>query len=81
MLGKEKRSTINVNLKKHPRQIQHPVTDLKMELFVKIVNDFKLQTIFAKKHHFRCVTSSEFASDYNKSNNSYEQQKSYITVF
>ena len=30
------------NLKKYPRQIQHPVTDFKMELLAKIVNDFKL---------------------------------------
>ena len=30
--------------------------------------------------YFRCVTGSEFASDYNKSN-VYEQQKCYITVF
>ena len=29
-------------LKKYPRQIQHRVTDLKMELLVKIVNDCKL---------------------------------------
>ena len=43
MLGEEKRSMINVNLKKYPRQIQHPVTDLKMELVNnKIVNNFKL---------------------------------------
>ena len=42
MLGEEKRSIINVNLKKYPRQIQHPVTDLKMELLAKIVNDCKL---------------------------------------
>ena len=27
------------------------------------------------------MTGSEFASDYNKSNVLYEQQKSYITVF
>ena len=66
MLGEEKRSIINVNLKKYPRQIQHPVTNLKMELLARIVNDFKLYTIFAKKHHFRCATGSEFASDYHK---------------
>ena len=37
---------------------------------------------FCKKIHFRCVTAgSELASDYNKSNFSYEQQKSYITDF
>ena len=42
MLGEEKRSIINLNLKKYPRHIQHPVTDLKMELLVKIVNDFEL---------------------------------------
>ena len=80
MLGEEKRS-INLNLKKYPRHIQYPVTDLKMELLVKIVNEFEFLRIFAKKHHFRWVTDSEFASDYNKSNVSYEQQKSYITVF
>ena len=81
MLGVEKRSIVNLNLKKYPRQIKHPVPDLKMELLVKTGNDFKLYTNFAKKHHFRCVTGFEFASDYNKSNNSYEQQKSYMTVF
>ena len=48
MLGAIKRSILNVNLKKYPRQIQHPVIDLKMELLCKIVSDFKLQTIFAK---------------------------------
>ena len=42
MLGEMKRSILNVNLKKYVRQIQHPVIDLKMELLVKIVNDFKL---------------------------------------
>ena len=42
MLGEEKRSMIIVNQKKYPRQIQHPVTDLKMELLAKIVNDLKL---------------------------------------
>ena len=42
MLGEKKRSIINVNLKKYPRQIKHPVTDLKTELIVKIVDDFKL---------------------------------------
>ena len=61
MLGEEKRSVINVNLKKYPKHTQHPVTDLKMELLV--------------------FAGSEFASDYHKSNVSYEQQKSYITVF
>ena len=58
---------------KYQKQIQHPVTDLKIELLVKIVNKFKLYTIFA--------TGSEFSSDCNKSNVSYEQQKSYIMVF
>ena len=42
MLGAEKRSIVNVNLKKYPRQIQHPVPDLTIELLVKIVSDFKL---------------------------------------
>ena len=37
-----KKGLMNVNLEKYPRQIQHPVTDLKMELLAKIVNDFKL---------------------------------------
>ena len=41
MLGEEKRSIINVNLKKYPRQIQHPVIDFKMDLLFKILNDFK----------------------------------------
>ena len=67
MLGEEKTSIISVNLKKYARQIQHHVTDLKMELFAKIVNDCKLWTIFAKEHHFRCDADSEFASYYNKS--------------
>ena len=48
MFGKIKKSILNVNLKKYARQIQHPVTDLKIELLVKIINDFKLSTIFAK---------------------------------
>ena len=41
MLGEEKRSILNVSLKKYPTQIQHPIADLKMELLVKIVNHFK----------------------------------------
>ena len=31
--------------------------------------------------HFRCVSSSEFTSDYNTSKAFYEQQKSYNTIF
>ena len=31
--------------------------------------------------HFRCVTGSEFAFDYNTWNGFYEQRKSYTTVF
>ena len=42
MLGETKKSILNVNLKKYPRQIQQPITDFKMELLIKIVNDFKL---------------------------------------
>ena len=38
----QNRSIINVNLKKYARQIQHHITDLKMELLIKIVNDCKL---------------------------------------
>ena len=41
MLGEEKRSIINVNLKRYLRQIQHSITDFKMELLAKLVNDFK----------------------------------------
>ena len=37
MLGEEKRSIINVNLKKYPRQIQNPVTDLKMDFLPKFL--------------------------------------------
>ena len=29
-------------------------------------------------HHFRCVTGSEFASDYHKSNVYYKQQMSWL---
>ena len=46
-----------------------------MELLVKIIIDFKGETIFAKRSildvsqaNFRCVTGSEFGSDYNKLN-------------
>ena len=64
---------------KYLSQIQHSTIDLKMELFVKIVNCFKL-SYFCKNIHFRYVTGSEFASDYNRSNVLYKQEKSYITV-
>ena len=42
MLGEIKRSTLNVNQKKYPKQIQHAVIDLKLEFLVKIVVYFKL---------------------------------------
>ena len=42
MLGEIKSSILNENLKKYRMQVQHFVIDPKMELFVKIVNDFKL---------------------------------------
>ena len=42
MLGEEKRSIISVNMRKYPKQIQHPVPDLKMEVLAKIVNELKL---------------------------------------
>ena len=48
MLGEIKRTVLNVDLKKYRRQTQYRVIDLKMELPVDIVNDFKLETIFAK---------------------------------
>ena len=46
---RNKRPILNVNFKKHPKQIQQLVKDLKMELFVNIIINFKLQTIFAKR--------------------------------
>ena len=49
MLEETKRSILIVNLKKYPKQIRHPVIELKMELLIKIVNDFKLETIFTKR--------------------------------
>ena len=49
MLEEIKRSILYVNLKKYPRKIQHPVIHLKIELIVKIINDFKLQIIFGKR--------------------------------
>ena len=48
MLGEIKRTILNVDLKKYRRQTHYRVIDLKMELLVDIVNDFKLETIFAK---------------------------------
>ena len=66
--------------KKYRRQIQHPITDFKMDLHAKVVN--KVVIYFRKKkHHFGFVTGSEFACVYHKSNVSYEQQKSYIPIF
>ena len=41
MLGEEKRSIINVNLKRRKADSAH-VTNLKMELLIKMVNDCKL---------------------------------------
>ena len=47
---RNERSTLNVNLKKkYPKQLQHPVIVLIMELLVKIMFDFKLPTVFVKK--------------------------------
>ena len=69
MLGESKGPIINVNLKKHPREIQHPITDVKMEFLPKIANAFNLKTFLQKnkkKHHFRCVTGTGFASDFHK---------------
>ena len=36
-------------MKKYPKQTQHPVIDLKIALFVSIVIEFKLPTIFIKR--------------------------------
>ena len=44
MLGKIKRPILNVNQKKNTRQILHLIIDL-----VKIMNECKLQPIFAKR--------------------------------
>ena len=79
MLGEEERSIISINMKKYPKQIQYPVTDLKMELLAKLLTNLNCK-LFSQKST-RCVTFSEFASDYHKSNAFYEKQKSYITVF
>ena len=62
MLGEIKRFILNVNLK-NIRHVQHFVIELKMELLVKIVIDFKVKIIFLKKIDLICVTGSEFASD------------------
>ena len=40
---------LNLNLKKYPKQIYHPVIDLKVKLLVKIVVNFEMQTIFSKR--------------------------------
>ena len=63
------------NLRKYPRQIQHP---LKCRFLPKLLTTSNCKLFSQKKHHFRCVTGSEFASDYHKSNVSYEQQKSQL---
>ena len=47
---------------KYPRHVQHFVVDLKMDLLVKIVINFKVKIIFLKKIDLICVTGSEFAS-------------------
>ena len=46
---RNKRSILNVNLRKCPKQIQHPVKDLKMELLLTVIINFKPQTNFAKR--------------------------------
>ena len=45
MLGEAKRSLVNKNLKKYPKQTQHPVTDLKIELLLSQVQSSPLTTI------------------------------------
>ena len=52
-----------------------------MELLVKIVNDFKLKTIVNWFLDVSQVTCSQYASDFNKVNISYKQQKTFIMVF
>ena len=46
---RNERSILNVNLRKCPKQIQHPVKDLKMELLLTVIINFKPQTNFAKR--------------------------------
>ena len=85
MLGEITRSILNVNLKKDPRQIQHPTKDFKIELLVKIVIDFKLQTIFAKKSILDVskVLSSPLITIlfWLHGNACYQKKKSYVTFF
>ena len=64
-----------------PRQIQHHVIDLKMELLVKIVINLKLQTAFVKRSildvsHYLSSPLTAISQTFF-----YKQQKSYITVF
>ena len=48
MLGEIKRFILNINLKKYPRQIQHPTTDLKLELVVKLLMTLNCKLFFQK---------------------------------
>ena len=82
MLGESKGPIINVNLKKHPREIQHPITDVKMELLPKIANAFNLKTFLQKaKKNTILDVSQVLGLPLTSINVSYKQQKSYITVF
>ena len=45
---RNKRFILNINLKKYPRQIQHPTTDLKMELVVKLLMTLNCKLFFQK---------------------------------
>ena len=66
---------------KYPRQIQHPVIDRKMELLAKIVNDFNLQTIFAKSSILDVSQVLTLPLITINETFFYEQQKNYITAF
>ena len=82
MLGESKGPIINVNLKKHPREIQHPITDVKMELLPKIANTFNLKTFLQKAKKNTILDASQVLGlPLTSINVSYKQQKSYITVF
>ena len=82
MLGESKGPIINVNLKKHPREIQHPITDVKMELLPKIANTFNLKTFLQKAKKNTILDASQVLGlPLTSINISYKQQKSYITVF
>ena len=67
---------LNVNLKKYPRQIQHPV--LKMER-LKIVNNFNCK-LFLQRTMVDVSHVLSWPLFKNKSSIFYKREKDYITV-